>query len=843
MLKASWRNFFAHKGRLALSLIAVVLSVAFVAGTLMFTDTIDKTFDRMFGDTAANVTVLPVKDKDAAEGAKDQTVPGSLVSQVSSVPGVASARGDVSTMQIAVTDMADNQITGDGGAPAVGINWDDQSKSVALKSGHTPSGADQVVIDEDTANNEHLKIGDELKVTALPGNFTTNIVGIAHFKTVNAGLMMVFFDDATATTKLLGAPNIYNDVAVTAAAGVSNDQLKKNVVSAIGGGYDVKTAAEQTKSTIDNLSFISVMRIALLGFAGIAVLVGAFLIVNTFQMLVAQRTRELGLLRALGASRKQINRSVRFEALLLGIIGSTLGIGAGVGIAFGLIKLLDSAGVNVSTGDMTIKVTTPIAGYAVGVIVTLVAAWLPARRAAKITPMAALRDAGTPGDRKSSVVRNTVGLIVTGAGALALFAAGSSSGNAGGSLLALGVLLTLIGAVVIGPMLAGGVVRALGALIPGTVGRLAKRNALRNPRRTGATAAALMIGLALVAGLSVVSSSMVASASSQLDKSVGADFVMQTQGRLGVTPEALAAAKSTRGIAHVTENKDISGKIGDAGARSDFFVSSSTMLDDFSVKTVSGDMSKVFSGDGIAVQEDFASSHHLKLGDTTPVTFDGGSPTNLSIVAITSKDTSFNNGRSYVSSDTVAKSVPAAKMPLDFMLFAKAEPGQADAAYKALQDNLKPFPQIQVKNQADYKKLLHDQVGQLLGLVYGLLGLAIIVAILGVVNTLALSVVERTREIGLLRAIGLSRRRLRRMIRLESVVIALFGAVLGVGLGMGWGIAAQKLLSSAGLGILSIPWATIVVVFIGSAVVGLLAALMPAWRASRQNVLAAIATD
>lgn len=844
MFKATWRNFFAHKGRLALTLLVVVLSVGFVSGTLLFTDTINRTFDQLFATTAADVTVSQPAPANQEEGAADPTVPASLVSRISSVPGVAAARGDVTTEQLVLTDAHGKALTSSSGAPAFGANFDPDSKATALSSGRAPTGQGQVALDADTAAQQHLHVGDQLKVITTTGTYPVRIVGLVDFKTVNPGAAFVYFDTPTAQTELLGKSGVFTSIDVTAAHGTSDAQLKAKILSAIGGHYDAKTAAEETSSNLDSLGFISVLRTALLGFAGIALLVGAFLIVNTFQMLVAQRTRELGLLRALGASRKQVNRSVRTEALLLGVIGSTLGIGAGYGLAAGLIVLMRGAGLNMPAGHLAFHASTPIAGYAVGVIVTLIAAWGPARRAARISPMAALRDAGMPEDRRASRIRSTVGLVFAGGGIAALVGASQSSGGTGGSLLGLGVLTTLVGAVLVGPLLASAVIRVLSVALPRRpVALLAKRNALRNPRRTGATAAALMIGLSLVAGLSVVSSSLLASASAQLDGSVGADFVIQANGGLGVTSQALAATRSTPGVAHVTENKDVTAKIGTGAANADFFASSSTLLQDFTVKTVSGDMTRVFSGDGIAVPQDLATAQHISLGESIPVSFTGGGTTRLPVVAITSENTVFNKNESYISLDTLGKSVPASAQPMDIMLFAKADSGQADAAYKQLQDRLAAYPQLDVKNQADYKAELHSQIGQLLDLVYGLLGLAIIVAILGVVNTLALSVVERTREIGLLRAIGLSRRSLRRMIRLESVLIALFGAVLGLGLGMGWGITAQRLLAAAGLDVLSIPWPTIAAVFIGAGVVGLLAALLPALRASRMKVLQAIATE
>lgn len=846
MFKATWRNFFAHKGRLALTLLVVVLSVGFVTGTLLFTDTINRTFDQLFAKTAADVTVTTPAPAQHEESAADPTVPASLVTQLAKVPGAASVRGDVSTQQLVVTDAAGHQLASSGGSPTFGSNWDPKSTFTTLSSGHAPQGPGEVALDTYTASQQHLVVGDKLEVTTGSGTYPVTIVGLAEFKTINPGAAFVYFDTPTAQADLLGKTGVFTGIDLTAAHGTSDDRLKANVLASIGHAYDVKTAAEETSSNLSGLGFVSVLRTALLGFAGIALLVGAFLIINTFQMLVAQRTRELGLLRALGASRKQVDRSVRTEALLLGVIGSTLGIAAGYGLAAGLVMLMRGTGLNMPAGNLAFEVSTPIAGYAVGVIVTLVAAWGPARRAARISPMAALRDAGMPEDRRASRVRSGIGLVVTGGAVAALVAAAHTAGGSGGALLGLGVLGTLVGAVLIGPLLASGVIRVLGLALPrlfGPVGLLAKRNALRNPRRTGATAAALMIGLSLVAGLSVVSSSMLASASAQLDGSVGADFIITSNGGLGVTPQALAAAKATPGLAHVTENKDVTAKIGSGAADADFFASSPTLLQDFSVKTVSGDMSRVYSGDGIAIPQDLAKSQHLELGETVPVHFTGGSATRLPVVAITSEDTVFNKNASYVSLQTLSASLPADALPMDFMLFGKADPGQADAAYARLQHRLAAYPQLDVKNQADYKAELHNQIGQLLDLVYGLLGLAIVVAILGVVNTLALSVVERTREIGLLRAIGLSRRSLRRMIRLESVLIALFGAVLGLGLGMGWGITAQRLLATAGLDVLSIPWPTIAAVFIGAGAVGLLAALLPALRASRMKVLRAIATD
>jgi putative ABC transport system permease protein len=589
----------------------------------------------------------------------------------------------------------------------------------------------------------------------------------------------------------------------------------------------------------------------MLGFAGIAFLVGIFLIINTFSMLVAQRTREIGLMRAIGSSRKQVNRSVLVEALLLGVVGSVLGVAAGVGLAVGLMKLMGQMGMELSTDDLTIAWTTPVLGLVLGVVVTVLAAYLPARRAGRISPMAALRDAGTPADAKAGVVRAVLGLLLTGAGGYALYLATAADQASDGSLwLGLGVVASLIGFVVVGPVLAAGVVRVLSVVLLrafGPVGRMAERNALRNPRRTGATGAALMIGLALVACLSVVGSSMVASATDQLDKTVGTDFIIQNDQTQPITEQAVRAVKSVDGLERVTEYKILDADLitpdGERSKNETINAADPSYAEDVRTKTVAGDLADAYRPDSMSVFEGFAEEHGIKIGSPVKVDFKDGTTATLTVRAITSDEVVVDKGAMYASITTVAKYVPAEDMPLDILVFATAKEGQQEAAYQALKTALHDFPQYQVRDQTDYKEALKDQVGQLLNMIYGLLGLAIIVAILGVVNTLALSVVERTREIGLMRAIGLSRRQLRRMIRLESVVIALFGALLGLGLGMVWGATAQQLLALEGLKVLDIPWPTIGGVFVGSAFVGLFAALIPAFRAGRMNVLNAIATD
>jgi putative ABC transport system permease protein len=839
---------------MALSMIAVLLSVAFVCGTLVFTDTMTATFDKLFGSTASDITVSAKEVDDAQRTGVPDTVPASLQDKLLHVKGVAASEPDVTSEFVTVADAKnDKSVSPSSGAPTVVSNWDPtETRAVEITSGRVPGGPDDAVLDADTADKHDLKIGDTLRIIAAPGDFTVTVSGIATFKTTNPGAAVIYVDTATAQTKLIGRTDAYTGFGLTADPGVTDEQLEARVTAAIGAAdYDIDTAAETKKKGQDDVgTFLDFMKYAMLGFAAISVLVGIFLIVNTFSMLVAQRTREIGLMRALGSSRRQINRSVLFEAVLLGVLGSVLGIGGGVGLAIGLMKLMGKAGMNLDTSELTIKATTPVIGLAIGVIVTVISAYVPARRAGKISPMAALRDAGTPADGHAGRIRAAIGILVSAAGGLALFGAGrTSEASSGGSLLGLGVLLTLIGFVIVGPLLAGVIVRGVSAVVLrffGPMGRLAERNALRNPRRTGATASALMIGLALVAGMSVVGSSMVASADEQLDKSVGADFILQPDGEQPLTPALVAAIKSASGIEHFTEYAGVNAKVTTPDGKTSikqFSAVDPTYAEDLRLETVSGRLADAYKPDSMSVNEGYAEDHGVKIGDELDVVMIGGRSAKLKVNAITSDDTTVDHGAIYIGIATARQYLPADKQPLDQIMFAKAQDGKAKEAAASLTAAVKDYPQLTVRDQSDFKDLIHKQVNQLLYMIYGLLGLAIIVAILGVVNTLALSVVERTREIGLMRAIGTSRRQLRRMIRLESVVIALFGALVGLGLGLGWGATGQRVLASEGLGVLEIPWPTIISVFVGSAVVGLLAALLPAFRAGRMNVLNAIATD
>ncbi|MER5437626.1 FtsX-like permease family protein [Streptomyces sp. NPDC002790] len=854
MLKATLRSFLAHKGRLVLSALAVVLSVAFVAGSLIFSDTVSRTFDRLFASTSADVRVAPAEDDfdESVPSGTVRTVPASLAGRIDRVDGVAATHIDAGVENITVVDRHNKSVGPTTGAPTIATNWEPTDRSpVRLTSGHAPRGARQALLDADTADKKHVRIGDPLTILAKPGSFKVEVVGIATFRTTNPGAALVFLDTGTAQRKLLGGSGRATSIAVDAAPGVADATLKRRIGQELGGSYDVKTAAEDAKSAAADLGgFLDVIKYVMLGFAGIAVLVGVFLIVNTFSMLIAQRTRELGLLRALGADRRQVRRSVLTEAVLLGLVGSAAGFALGVGLAVGLIKVMGVFGMNLKSTEMVVGWGTPVVSFAVGVGVTFVAAYLPSRRAARVSPMAALADAEIAGVGRPLKVRAVVGSVIGVAGAAALIGCWTAdeTGTAA-SLLGLGIVLTLLATVVAGPLLVRPVIRVLGGTFPrvfGSIGRMSQRNALRNPRRTGATAAALMVGLALVAGMSVASASMSKSFDQQIDDTLGADFTVQNANFMPFPQEVTRKIRATDGVGLVVRQR--------------FSALAVRMPDGKRVKTTASGWDRRVDGvahvtyargssaTGLAprhllLQKEFADEHEARIGSVLPVEFPGGKRTKLTVGALTDQEANdFGmSGGFAMGLATLERFAPGGQ---DSAVYVNASSGTSpDVLRERLEKTLDPYPQVQVRDLADYKELIHGQIAVLLYLVYALLGLAIVIAVLGVVNTLALSVVERTREMGLLRAIGLARRQLRLMIRLESVVIAVFGAVLGLALGLIWGVVAQRVLSLEGMKALAIPWSTIVAVVVGSVVVGLAAALLPALRASRLNVLAAIAHE
>ncbi|MFI6981129.1 ABC transporter permease [Embleya sp. NPDC050154] len=852
LTRIALRGVVAHKARMLLALVAIALGTAFVAGTLVFRDSVAASARASFSGSAADVTVTPRQGGDRQDGTGlPATVPGPVLDTVARTEGVRAAYGRVHVPDVVVLDGRGKPLSTRGGTVA---DWPTDPRSAPrVSQGRAPGGPAEVVVAANTAKAHGIRIGDRLRIMAIPGTFEATVVGLGQERADRAREADVFVDSATAQRRLLGATARFTSIAVTAAPGVADARLRQQVLAALTdpAPFTVRTRDQEAAARGDAAgASLDVVTYLMLGFAGISVLVGVFLIGNTFSMLVAARTRQSGLLRAVGARRGQVNRLILGEAGLLGVAGSTLGLALGVGLATGLIRVVGQVGDTPAASGPTMRWSTPVAAYAVGVLITLVAAYLPARRAGRVSPMAALLRVAGPATGRSLRVRNLVagatGLL--GAGAL-LLAVRADDLAAAGSLLAVGVLLTLVGTVAGAPILSVWAVRGVDRLLArrsGPLGRLARGNAIRDPRRTGATASALMVGIALVSFLSLVAASLVTSVDGQLERTVNADYFILSSRPM--TEQVARVVRETPGLDHVTAQQTVRADLITAhGTDRDHDLTATTerFTDDFKLTFTAGDARSTLApgGDGITVPQAFADEHRLRLGDPVRVRFHGGGTARLTVGGIVRDGDVFASGATYIGTHVARANLPADQMPLDDVYFATTAAGaDRDLVYTALAERLAGFPQTKVRDRDSYREALHDTVALALDLVYALLALAILVAVLGVVNTLALSVVERTREIALLRALGLTRRRVRRMIRTEAVLIAVVGAVLGLLPGLAWGAATQRVLSTKGLDTLAVPWTTCVAVLVGAVVVGTLAAWLPSRRAARVDLREAMAS-
>ncbi|MCW2938269.1 MAG: hypothetical protein JWN00_1254 [Actinomycetia bacterium] len=827
MGKVTLRNLAAHKLRLALTAIAVVLGVAFVAGTLILTDSMSKSFDNLVSKSGQGVAVDVRGKKVLDSAAGPAPLPASVLTAVAKVDGVRDPVGHVEGYAAVIGK--DGKVIATQGPPQIGASWH-TGDSFTITSGRAPAGPGEVVVDEHTVKKTGYSVGDTMRIALRGPTQTVRLVGIVSAGNL-LGATFTAFDTPTAQ-RLLLKPGYYTEITM-GSTGVGETVLRDRVAQALPGTAEAITGTKMradAKSQVANA--LSFFRIFLLVFALISIFVGAFIIFNTFSMLVAQRTRELALLRAVGASRRQVTGAVIGEAVAVGILGSTIGLGLGVGLAQ-LLQALIFSGSDTSA-PLAFTATPVLWAYTVGIVVTVLSAYFPARRAAKIPPVAAMRDdVSLP--QRSLRIRVCVGGAFTAGGAIAM---GSGIAGATSQPLALlggGAAAVFLGIAMLAPVISTPVVRVLGGLFPkvfGTPGRLAQQNAMRNPRRTAATAAALMIGLALVTTVNVMSASMSASISKSVDKEFGADyFITQDQGTF--SPAAVEEVRRTSGVSKATL------------VYSDFL-----KLDGRRTSYTAGDpaalavavKAQVTSGrfdtgtDGVALSEDVATSRKLAVGSVVQALYPDGSQQTLHVVG------------TYTPNDYLGPAViPEALYQAHTLTpgavgiavnVTKAGTATKNALTGALRSD---YPNLKVQDESDLKAQAQSQINGLVMMLTALLAMSIIIAAVGVVNTLALSVIERTREIGLLRAVGTSRRQLRRMIRLESIVIAVFGAVLGITLGVSFGAAIQHGLKDQGLAVLQIPVGTLALYVVLAGVIGVVAALWPAWRAGRMDVLKAIA--
>ena len=844
------KSLSAHKLRLALTAIAVVLGVTFMAGTLVLTGTIKHEIDGLFTQAVSGYDVVvrastPYKSNGDFGGGGSgggvnsrPLIPGSVLSTIRATPGVAAADGTIQG-EVALVGANGKGISGHAGAPTVAFNWipDRQLSAFRLRTGRGPESSQEIVIDAATAKKRHVALGSTVTVISNvpPAQFT--VVGTFGFGSSDtiAGATIVGFSPPVAQT-LFGKPGYFQQIEVAETSGTNTDTLVNAIASRLPPGDEAVTAtsvAKQDAATVNR--FISTFNTVLLAFAFIALFVGSFLIFNTFSILVGQRIRELALLRALGASRAQVTGSVILEATLTGIAGSVTGVVVGILLASLLLKAFRST-LDLSSTGLVVSPGSVIASLIVGTLITVVSAFGPSLRASRVPPVAAMRDDAVLAE--ASLRRRAVlGSMVTVAGLAALL--GGLFGGSGIGIVGLGAGLTFIGVAMLVPFFAGPLARGLSApfaQLMGITGRLSRENAARNPRRTAATSATLMIGLALVAAIATLAASASTSFGSLFAKTVKADYVITTSSN-GNDTFSRSAEKLVAGVTGVTETSPLS--------EIQFHIGNSThtmnALDPvygpqlLKIDMVTGSTSALQSGE-VLVTTDVAKSDHLAVGDPLRAGF-AASGTKTLIVGGTFKSNQLLD--SYVVSTAVAAA--NTNQLEDFAILVKvAHPSKA--AQDALTTAVAGYPQINVKTSAQFINQQKNQIAGFVRVVYVLLGLSIVIALIGVINTLLLSVLERTHEIGLLRAVGMKRRQVRAMIRGEAVVVSVLGAILGLALGVGFGAAIVESLSGSGFTQLAVPFSTIITVLVLATLFGIFAAIFPARRAARLDVLRAISS-
>jgi putative ABC transport system permease protein len=846
--RVTWRNLFARKLRLLLSAFAIVLGVAFVAGSLIFTNAMGGAFDDIIEGSTADVEVAYKGANDFDSGQDNRTFPASVVSDLEALPEVGSAHPQ-NTLQTVFVIGNDGKVLGGNGPPGLAMNPTD-AQSVAGKPilsvvrGSYPTGPDQIALDVDTADKGGFEVGDtvELATPGKPPVMKTKLTGLVEFGSGGLnGATLTVFDTSFMQQRFFGGRDVFTTVSLNAAPGVSQTELAKAAQTVLPEGVVARTGkvyVAENKANLDEI--LGFLQTFLLVFAAIALFVGVFLIINTFSILVAQRSRELALLRAMGASRRQVNRSVLLEAIAVGLVGSTVGLGLGYVLALGLRWLFGQFGLDLSRAAFPMTWAAVVWSYVIGIGVTAVAAVLPARRASRIPPIAALRDdvAMPESSVRRRVLVGTV-LVVLGAGSMAAGLAGD--GNSGLIALGGGVLLIFVGVALMSAFLGQPVLQLFGVVFSrmfGTVGRLATQNALRNPRRTGATASALMIGLALMTMVSIFGASASASTDAAIGKALTSQFIISNVVGQPFSTDVAEKVRRLDGVAGVTQLRSAYPKLKGGGSAWTIGIDPKAFGIAFSVPAVKGSFADLGPGT-VAITEAAAKRRGFTLGDDVTMKFQGGDA-KLKVVALF-PSTAAVPGDYVVTPEVLEK---GGLTPLDAMVFVTKDPSASTNAVRSeIEGVIKDLPTVTVKDPEGYAAEQQSQVKQFVYFLYGLLGLAVIIAILGVINTLSLSVIERTREVGLLRAVGVTRRQLRTMIRLESVVVAVLGGVLGTLMGVLFGTTVVSALKDQGLTDLAVPWLWLGGFLLLAAVAGVLAAVVPARRAAKLDVLRAIGAE
>ncbi len=854
MFKVTVKTLLARRFRLLSTGFAVVLGIAFLAGTLVLTATISNTFDTLFADAFAGVDaeVRGPKVFDGEQGAEDsrQPVDASLVEAVAEVDGVADAAGYVEAYAQLVGEdgekIGDPDMAGTYSQPWLG---DSPINSYQLAEGRGPEADDEVVLDRGGAKEGDYALGDEATVLSVLGTETYEVVGIATFgdEDTASGRHYVFVTDDKAR-ELASSPDTYDAIIAGATEGVSQTELVERIRQAVPGDVEVITGEELTEenqsAVKEALGFFSTF---LLVFAVIALLVGSFIIYNTFSILIAQRTRELALLRALGASRSQVRASVLLEALVVGVVASAVGIVAGVFLSLGLKALLSGLGFDIPATGIVLTGRTVVICMIVGVVVSLFSAFFPSLRASRVPPVAAMQGVAVD-NSGTSLGRIIAGVLVLAFGSWNL--AIGLTGRAGGasqslSIIGVGAAIVFIAVAMLGPVFARPLSGLIGWPLPrlrGMAGLLARQNAMRNPRRTSTTAAALMIGVGLVIVITVLVSSIKASIIDTVDETFRADFVVTVGGfgLGGLSPTVAEELSALPTVEAATGTRYLAAQVdGEGSGQTMTVVDPPTFQEVWALEFEAGSLDDL-GADGIAVDSAKAEGEGWEVGDELTLTFAETGEHPFRVAAIFAADsglfTQYVIGREAADANSVDR--------LDQSVYIINQPGvTAEEGREAVESVAAAYPTAEVQDQATYKQSLTDQLNQLLALIIVLLFLAVLIALFGIANTLSLSIHERTRELGLLRAVGMTRGQLRATVRWESVVIALLGVFLGVVIGGVFGWLAVTALKDQGLSAFRIPWSQVVLVVVVGGIAGVVAALRPASRAARLNVLDAIASD
>jgi putative ABC transport system permease protein len=848
MTAVALKGLLARRLRAVLTALAIVLGVAMVSGSFVLTDTISKAFNTIFTSSYSHTDAVVTGKKlvDYSNGG-NATVSQALLERIRRMPDVEAASGALIDLNGDSTHA--NLIDRDGkaiqsnGNPTFGFGIDpSQSRfnPLKLKEGHWARGHNEVVIDSETAKKHHFSVGASIGVAAHGPKETFRIVGTATYGDVQSLGGATFAVFAIPTAQRLLDLHGYSAISVAGKSGVSADRLVSELKRDVPSTTQVRTGKEQANEDKKGVStFISFIRGFLLGFGGIALFVGAFVIFNTLSITVAQRTRELATLRTLGASRRQVLRSVVLESFAIGIVASVIGLFLGFALAKGLSSLFDALGLSLPEASPVYATRTVVVSLLLGVLVTVLAGFVPALRATRVPPIAAVREGAVVIQRKRRL-GTVAGVVLFGiASALIAYATLGGHLGSGKSLLALagGTLLGLLGVAGFAPTLVTALASGVGfpaRRLGGVAGRLATDNATRNPARTAATAAALMIGLALVSFVAVLGKGVHGSVDRAINKQVTSAWVVTSQnGWSAFTPDAGHAAAMAPGVTLASDIRSDRGRIGGANVTvNGIDPATIALVYRFDWKQGSDATLAKLDGRGAVVKQAFAKKHGLAVGDNFTLRSSAGKPIGLTVVGIFQPPRVAELLGGVVISQQAFDRTFA--RPSNSLTLINGSPTQA-----GLDKALAAFPDAKAQTKTAYVKAQSSFINTMLNLLYVLLALSVVVSLFGMVNTLVLSVFERTRELGMLRAVGMTRRQARRMVRHESVITALIGAALGLPLGIMLAAAVTHALGKYGV-TFSVPVASLVVFAVAAMIAGVLAAIAPARRASRLNVLEAL---